>query len=50
MDEKIGGEKLMGGRTKHETRCPFCGVVVKEMVYDKRDSRLKCDDCYKVKK
>ena len=37
----------MGGRVGSVGVCPVCGLRgVKDLFYDKRDSKLKCEKCY----
>lgn len=37
----------MGGRTDHVGKCPECLNTTKDLIFDKRDMKLKCETCYK---
>jgi translation initiation factor 2 beta subunit (eIF-2beta)/eIF-5 len=39
----------MSKHTIHIEKCPECKKPVNELIWDKRDSKLKCIDCYDKK-
>jgi len=38
----------MGGRVERKGICPICEKTnIRELLFDKRDMQLKCEECYK---